>query len=80
MAALMFQNSQGNRRQIAVCETMKEVMTEIRKFLDAHEYKSYYIRTWIDEDKTWFDVGSWSEFFIWEDGGIDDSKRGSSSL
>lgn len=72
MAALMFQNSRGNRRQIAMCETMKEVMTEIRKFLDAHEYKSYYIRTWIDEDKTWFDVGSWSEFFIWENSGSSD--------
>lgn len=66
MAALVFQNSQGNRRQIAMCETIEEVRKEIHKFLSDHDYKSYYTRIWTENDETWFDVGSWSEFFIWE--------------
>ena len=30
------------------------------------EFKSYYTRIWKEKGKVWFDVGSYSEFFIWE--------------
>lgn len=36
----------------------------MNKFLDDHNYKSYYIRSWQKGNKLWFDVGSWSEFFV----------------
>ena len=36
------------------------------KFLDDHNYKSYYTRMWNDEHgNTWYDVGSYTEFFVW---------------
>ena len=30
-----------------------------------NQSKGYTI-TWVDEDGTWFDIGSHTEFFIWE--------------
>ena len=33
------------------------------KFLDEHDYKSYYQRMWVEDGKVAVDVGSWSEFF-----------------
>lgn len=68
---LYFENSQGVARQIAECKTEQDVITEIHKFVDncnkgkpkTKQFKSYYTRTWIDDGKTWFDIGSWSEYF-----------------
>ena len=61
---LYFENSQGKERLIAECETVKDVGKEIQKFLDDHNYKSYYWRSWGDEERVMIDVGSWSEFFL----------------
>ena len=33
------------------------------KFLNEHDYKSYYQRRWVEDGKVAVDVGSWSEFF-----------------
>ena len=58
-----FQNSEGKMRVIGEAETKDQVYGIIKDFLDDHDYKSYYMRVWYDEGKTWFDVGSWAEFF-----------------
>ena len=64
---------------VCVCDncvfyTKKETATDengisklIKDFLDDHNYKSYYSRTWINENdnkEKICDVGSHSEFFI----------------
>lgn len=61
---LYFKNSQGKERPIAECETTKDVGREIQKFLDDHNYKSYYSRSWGDKGNVIIDVGSYSEFFV----------------
>lgn len=66
MAKLYFQNSYGDRRVIGNCENSQEVFKQINDFLNAHNYKSHYCRSWVQDDMTWYDVGSWSEFFIWD--------------
>ena len=60
---LYFKNSQGKERLIAECETVQEVHKEIDKFLNEHNFKSYYMRSWGNEDAVTIDVGSHSEFF-----------------
>lgn len=64
---LYFENSQGKRREIGKPKTEKEVFKIIHQFLDEHNFKSYYTRTWLNPDNELekiYDVGSHSEFFI----------------
>ena len=61
---LFFQNSRGEERVIAEPSNREEVNKEINKFLDDHNFKSYYTRVWEENDRLIFDVGSWSEVFI----------------
>lgn len=62
---LLFQNSQGKERVIAEPTNKREVIEEINKFLDEHNYKSYYMNVYeYEEGKLRIDVGSWSEFFL----------------
>ncbi len=71
---LYFENGEGVSREIATCNTETDVIKEIHKFINEHnksksknnQFKSYYTRTWTENGKTWYDVGSWSEFF-WVD-------------
>ena len=63
---LYFQNSRGVERLIAEPSNREEVVKEINKFLDDHNYKSYYTRVWEDDGRLVFDVGSYTEFFILE--------------
>ena len=60
---LYFKNSQSKERLVAECETVKDVGKEIQKFLDDHNYKSYYSRSREVDGRIKIDVGSWSEFF-----------------
>ena len=50
-------------RVIGEADTIKECHQIIMKFLDEHDYKSYYQRMWVEDGKVSVDVGSWSEFF-----------------
>ena len=76
MAKLWFRNSEGKERIIAECETWQEVNKSIDQFIDdcnkkwpnRKPFKSYYIRSWVEDGRTIFDVGSWSEFFVWDKG------------
>lgn len=70
---LYFQNSYGGERVIAEVQNEQEAMKEIEKFLDDHNYKSYYTRSWIENGQKWYDVGSWSEFFILDLEGINNN-------
>ena len=53
----------GKSRIIGEADTIKECHQIIMKFLDDHNYKSYYQRIGIENNKVIIDVGSWSEFF-----------------
>ena len=61
---LYFENSYGEERVIAEVQNEQEAMKEIHKFLDDHNYKSYYTRTWEYNGVKYFDVGSWSELMV----------------
>ena len=64
---LIFQNSRGEERVIAEPQDKKEAVKEINKFLDNHNYKSYYMSVCEDDNgRLRIDVGSWSEFFYIE--------------
>ena len=63
---LYFQNSRGVERLIAEPLNKQEVNKEINKFLDDHNFKSYYTRVWEEDGRLVFDVGSHTEFFILE--------------
>ena len=63
---LIFQNSRGEERIIAEPSNREEVNKEINKFLDDHNFKSYYTRVWEENGRLIFDVGSHTEFFILE--------------
>lgn len=63
---LYFENSRGVWRPIADCDNKIDVAIAIKKFLDEHDYKSYYTRTWDEGGWRHYDVGSWSEFFHWQ--------------
>ena len=68
---LYFENSEGVSRQIAECSDETQIHQEIHKFINEcnkhkpknHQFKSYYTRTWTENEKTWYDVGSYTEFF-----------------
>ena len=62
---LYFKNKLGIKHIIAFPKTEEEAIKEINKFCSDRNFNVYYTRTWVDEDGLkWFDVGSWSEFFV----------------
>ncbi len=73
---LWFENVWEEERVISEnCETWSDVHASIRNFLDecARKWPNkepfvwYYTRMWKQEDgRTRIDIGSHSEFFIWE--------------
>jgi hypothetical protein len=64
---LIFENSNGEERVIAEVDDIDEALDEIHKFCDERDFKIYYTRQWRENNRTTFDVGSWSEFFHLED-------------
>ena len=70
MLDVVFKNSKGQKRIIGTAETNDEAFKVINDFLDDHNYKSYYQRTWKKDDKTTvIDVGSHTEFFYIQETG-----------
>lgn len=62
---LYFRDRYSNKRLIASdLQFDEEIWEHIQKFLDEHNFKSYYVRTWYNNEFTWYDVGSHSEFFL----------------
>ena len=62
---LYFQRSNGEHRLLTTDVTENEAFEEMQKFMDEHNFKSYYTRSWEEDGVKWYDVGSWSEFFKW---------------
>lgn len=64
MLNVMFENSKGESRIIGTVENEESAFKIINDFLNEHNYKSYYKRTWeIGDNTTVVDVGSWAEKF-----------------
>lgn len=63
---LIFRNSYRKERVIAEVESATETSNEINKFCKELNYKIPYTRCWEENGRVFFDVGSWSEFFIIE--------------
>jgi len=63
---LWFEDSWGQWRPICQCANKIDVGIAIQRFLDEHNFKSYYIRTWDSDGFRHYDVGSHTEFFHWE--------------
>ena len=71
---LYFEDSNENRRFLAECKDETEVNQKIKEFINncnkrkpkSQQFKMYYVRTWNEDNKTWYDVGSHSEFFYTE--------------
>ena len=59
-----FLDSYNDKRELAEVQTKEEVWSIINKFLEERNYKSYYTRMWYEDNMTWIDVGSHSEFFL----------------
>lgn len=62
---LYFQRSNGEYRLLGENVTEDEARVLRKAFLDEHNFKSYYTRVWEKDGIKWYDVGSWSEFFLW---------------
>lgn len=62
---LYFIDSRGNYRLLYADISRAECNMQIQKFLKAHDFTSYYTRTWETDKGTMFDVGSHTEFFLW---------------
>ena len=62
---LYFRDSHGKRRLLAKdMQSKEEIWKHIQRFLDDHDFKSYYTRVWYSDGFTWYDVGSHTEFFL----------------
>jgi hypothetical protein len=68
MYNLFFNNQYNENKFVTTCEK-EEVMKEIKNFIKQlnPNFKIYYIRAWEEDNKTWYDVGSHSEFFFIEE-------------
>ena len=59
-----FERWNGERILLAENVDRDTAFTVMSKFLDDHNYKSYYTRTWERNNEAWMDVGSHTEFFV----------------
>ena len=62
---LYFINARGEYQLLYDDVKESEVFILIRDFLDKHNFKSYYTRTWDTDEGRKYDVGSHTEFFLW---------------
>ena len=44
--------------------TPEQAWKIMKKFMDDHNFTSYYTRTWFANGYTWYDVGSHTEYFL----------------
>lgn len=63
--SLYFQNSRGEYRLLMANVTEEEAWKEMQKFMNEHNFTSYYTRSWEINGVKTYDVGSWTEFFLW---------------
>lgn len=65
---LYFNNSHNENIYVTTCE-QESIMKNITNFVKKlnPNFKIYYIRSWEEKGKTWYDVGSHTEFFFTEE-------------
>ena len=68
--SVTFINSNNQEREIGKAVTQKEAYEIINKFLEDHNFTSYYTRVNMHEQYLFIDVGSHSEFFKIYDNGL----------
>lgn len=61
---LIFKNSKGEERIVAVPNSEESALEFIHAFCEERGFIIYYVRTWREGERKWFDVGSHTEFFI----------------
>ena len=59
-----FERSNGERVLLGSNISEQEAMKIMTKFLEDHNFKSYYTRIWRVDNEVYYDVGSHSERFI----------------
>lgn len=69
MKNLYFETSNRTVREVKKNIPEEKVIAEIYSYVEKlnPNYKIYYVRHWNENGKTWYDVGSHSEFFYTED-------------
>lgn len=68
MRRLYFKDNNGNTRLLDyTADTEEQVMVGICDFCKQHKFKPFYVRTWKKNEKWYYDVGSYTEFFVWAD-------------
>ena len=64
---LYFEHSDGRLTEIGQCEnSIEDADKKINEYIKKNfpHFKVYYTRCWEKDGFTYFDVGSWTEFFI----------------
>lgn len=68
MKKLYFKDKNGNIRLLNyTADTEQQAIAGIYDFCRQHKFEPFYVRTWKKNEKWWYDVGSYTEFFIWAD-------------
>lgn len=60
---LCFENANGVKHVISKPRNEEIALKNIQDFCKKRNFKIYYIRSWTDNNKKTFDVGSHTEFF-----------------
>jgi len=60
---LVFEDSYGQKRVLGSYDTRNDCLMAIHAFLEEHNFKSYYTRSWREGNDETLDVGSYTEFF-----------------
>ena len=67
-----FKRSNGEKVLLGEDITEEQAMILMNNFLKEHNYKSYYTRAYKVDNRVYYDVGSWSEEFIFVAKGSDE--------
>lgn len=68
MKKLYFKDNNGNMRLLDYpADTEQQAIAGIYDFCRQHKFEPFYVRTWKKNEKWWYDVGSYTEFFVWAD-------------
>lgn len=62
-----FQNCKGESRKIGAAADRGKAWAIIYKFIEEHNYRPDYVRTWDADGRHYYDVGSHTEFFYTEE-------------
>lgn len=64
MREVYFKNRKGNEILLGAAADEENAWGMIKDFMSDRDYKCHYVRQWADNERTWYDVGSHTEFFF----------------